>query len=101
VTATLCVGVYVVPGGVLGSLTGNLLASPIGAAAAATVTATAGAPTPVSFNFTVGSGSTVASTSTNVVRLEVVVWLVSSGSTGMNLLYDQAQYASQFTLITQ
>jgi Tfp pilus assembly protein PilE len=100
VSATVCVGLYIVPGTVLGTLTGNLLASPIGVAAATSVTAAAGAPTPVSFNFNVGSTGSVTSTVGNLARIEVVIWIAASSSTKVSLAYDQAEFASQVTLMT-
>jgi Tfp pilus assembly protein PilV len=100
VSATVCLGLYIIPGGLLGTLTGNLLSSPIGAAVSATVTATAGVPTPVSFNFNVGQAAVVSSTVLNVARVEVVVWVAASASTNVAFVYDQAQFASQFTLMS-
>ena len=98
--ATVCLGLYIVPGGVLGALSGNLLAHPIGAAVSASVSVAAGAPTPVSFNFNVGQGATLTSTALNIVRVEAVVWVAASAGTQVDLDYDQAQLASQLTLIT-
>ncbi|MEA2161488.1 MAG: hypothetical protein QOD66_3868 [Solirubrobacteraceae bacterium] len=100
VSATVCVGLYIIPGGLLGTLAGNLLSQPIGAAASATVTATAGVPTPVSFSFNVGQAAAVTSTVLNVARIEVVVWVATSASTNVAFVYDQAQFASQFTLMS-
>jgi hypothetical protein len=94
------VGLYIIPGGLLGTLAGNLLSQPIGAAASATVTATAGVPTPVSFSFNVGQAAAVTSTVLNVARIEVVVWVATSASTNVAFVYDQAQFASQFTLMS-
>jgi Tfp pilus assembly protein PilE len=100
VNATVCMGLYVVPGGLLGSLAGNLLAQPIGATVSASVTAAAGVPTPVSFNFNVGSTASVSSTILNLARVELVVWVAASAGTKVSLVYDQAQFASQVTLVT-
>jgi prepilin-type N-terminal cleavage/methylation domain-containing protein len=101
VNATVCVGLYLVPGGVLGLLTGNLLATPIGAAVSVTATAQAGVYTPMSFNFDVGStDSIVGGGILGLPRVEVVVWIAASGSTDVNLAYDQAAFASQVTLMT-
>jgi Tfp pilus assembly protein PilE len=100
VNAKVCLGLYIIPGGVLGSLTGNLLAHPIGAVVSASVSVAAGVPTPVSFNFNVGQAASISSTVLNIARVEVVVWVAASASTHVNLAYDQAQMASQLTLIT-
>lgn len=100
VSANLCVGLYIIPGGLLGTLTGNLLAQPIGAAASVSLTVAAGLPTPVSFNFNVGSSAAVTSSLTNLERIELVVWVAASSGTNVSLLYDQLQYASQVDLIT-
>jgi hypothetical protein len=100
VNATVCLGLYVVPGGVLGAVSGNLLSQPIGVTASASVTAAAGVPSPVSFNFNVGSTAALTSTILNVVRIEVVVWIAGSAGTTPSFVYDQAQFASQITLMT-
>ncbi len=101
VNVSLCLGLYVVPGGILGSLTGNLLAQPIGAAVSANVTAQAGVPTPVSFNFNVGSANSIVGGGIlGLPRVEVVVWLAAAAGTNVSLAYDQTQFASQFTLVT-
>jgi hypothetical protein len=97
---TLCLRLYFVPGGVLGSLTGNLLATPIGATVTANVTAQAGAPTPVSFNFDVGSTAQIVGGGSPLPQIEVVYWLQASAGTNVSLSYDQAQFASQLTLMT-
>jgi prepilin-type N-terminal cleavage/methylation domain-containing protein len=98
IQATLCVGLYVVPAGALGTLSGNLLAAPIGAAASTTVQATAGVATPVTFDFNTGSG-TYAVASTGATRIEVVLW-VAGASSPANLVYDQAGFAGQMTFFT-
>jgi hypothetical protein len=100
VNATVCLGLYIIPGGVLGTLSGNLLSHPIGATVSASVSASAGIPTPVSFNFNVGQAAAVSSTILNVARVEVVLWVAASASTNVSLVYDQAQFASQFTLMS-
>jgi hypothetical protein len=98
VNATLCLGVYVIPGGVLGNLTGNLLGSRIGVVVAANATAQAGFPTPVSFSFNLGTASTVTGSILGT-RLELVLWVASSASTDVQLAYDQAEAASEVTLV--
>lgn len=101
VNVTVCMGLYVVPGGVLGLLSGNLLSTPIGAVVSANVTAGAGFPTPVSFNFNVGSADSIAGGGIlGLPRVEVVLWLAGSASTSVQMAYDQAQVASQVTLMT-
>jgi hypothetical protein len=99
VNVKVCLGLYLVPGGLLGSLTGNLLQTPIGVAVSASVTAQAGVPTPVSFNFNTGLSSALQ---INVLgtRVEAVVWLAASASTTVSFVYDQANFASQITLMT-
>ena len=99
INATLCMGLYVVPAGTLGVVTGNLLAQPIGAAVSASVYAVAGVPTPVTFDFNVGSGN-YAVASTGLARVEVVLWIAGSSSP-VEFVYDQAQFASQVTLMLQ
>jgi Tfp pilus assembly protein PilV len=99
INATLCMGLYLVPAGVLGVPAGNLLAHPIGAAVSASVYAAAGVPTPVAFDFNVGSGTDVVA-STGLTRLEVVVWIAGTSSP-VNFVYDQSQFASQVTLMLQ
>jgi Tfp pilus assembly protein PilE len=99
VNVTVCLGLYIVPGGILGSLLGNLLQSPIGVTVSANVTVQAGVPTPVSFNFDTLLNSTV-SVSVLGTRIEAVVWLAASAGTNVSLAYDQAQFASQITLMT-
>lgn len=107
VNATICLGVYLVPGGLLGSLTGNLLANPIGVVVSANATAQVGFPTPVSFNFNLGSAATIASPTLGPLgvvlglpRVEIVLWVAANASTDVQLAYDQAQFASQVTLMT-
>jgi prepilin-type N-terminal cleavage/methylation domain-containing protein len=101
VNATVCLGVYLVPGGILGSLTGNLLSDPIGVVVAANVTAEASVLTPVSFNFNLGTADAISGGGLlGLPRLEVVVWVAASGSTDVQLDYDQAYAASQITLET-
>jgi Tfp pilus assembly protein PilV len=95
---TLCVGLFVVQGSVLGTTGGNLLAVQIGGAAAVSASATAGVPTPVTFDFDTGSG-TYAVASTGTTHIELVVW-VASTSAPVDLVYDQASAASQVTLMT-
>jgi hypothetical protein len=99
VNVNVCLGLYIVPGGLLGSLLGNLLSTPIGATVTASVTAQAGVPTPVSFNFNVGSAGQIVGSLLGT-RIEVVVWLAASASTNVSLAYDQAQFASQLTLMS-
>ena len=100
VNATVCLGVYVVPGGVIGALSGNLLASRIGVVAAANVVAQAGFPTPVSFSFNLGTADTVTGSLLGT-RIEVVLWVAASASTDVQLAYDQAEVASEVTLVEQ
>ncbi len=99
VAATVCLGLYIVPGGLLGGVLGSLLSQPIGVIAQAHVTAAAGVPTPVSFNFNVGQAAAISSTVLNLARVEVVVWVAASAATNVGLAYDQAQLASQITLM--
>jgi hypothetical protein len=65
----------------------------------ASVTAQAGVPTPVSFNF---NTSPSAAVNLNIAgtRIEVVLWVTASAGTNVSLAYDQAQLASQLTLMT-
>ncbi len=101
VNVTVCLRLYLVPGGLLGSLTGNLLSQPIGAVVSANVTAGVGFPTPVSFNFNVGTTTSIAGGGIlGLPRVEVVMWLAGSASTPVNFAYDQAHLASQITLMT-
>jgi hypothetical protein len=100
VNVNLCLGLYVVPGGLLGSLLGNLLSQPIGVTVGATVSAQAGVPTPVSFNFNTGATAAVSGNLLGVARIEVVLWITASAGTNVSLAYDQAQVASQLTLMT-
>lgn len=100
VNATVCVGLFIAPGGLLGSLTGNLLATQIGVAAKANVTAAAGVPSPVSFNFNVGQAAAVSGNLLGQAYVEVVVWLAASGGTAVDVGYDQVNAASQVTLMT-
>ncbi|HEU0318973.1 MAG TPA: prepilin-type N-terminal cleavage/methylation domain-containing protein [Solirubrobacteraceae bacterium] len=100
VDATICLGLYIVPSGLLGGVLGNLLSQPIGVAVQASVTATAGVPTPVSFNFNVGRTASISSTVLNLARIELVVWVAASAATNVAVGYDQAQLASQVTLMT-
>jgi hypothetical protein len=103
VNVKVCLGLYLVPGGLLGSLTGNLLQSPIGVAVSASVTAQAGVPTPVSFNFNTGLSSVDQINGGGLLglpRVELVVWLAASASTNVSFVYDQANFASQITLMT-
>jgi prepilin-type N-terminal cleavage/methylation domain-containing protein len=101
VNVKVCVGLYIVPGGVLGVLTGNLLGSRIGVAASADVQAAAGVPTPVSFQFNVGQAAQISSNVSNIARIEVVVWLAASAGTDVALVYDHPQFASQVELMAQ
>lgn len=101
INVNLCLGLYLVPGGVIGSLTGNLLSTPIGAVVTANVSAQAGVPTPVSFNFNVGSADQIVGGGLlGLPRVEVVLWLAASAGTNVSVAYDQAQFASQLTLVT-
>lgn len=95
---TLCVGLFVVQGSVLGVPGGNLLATQIGGSVAVSASATAGVPTPVTFDFDTGSG-TYAVASAGATRIEFVIW-VASTSAPVDLVYDQANAASQVTLMT-
>jgi hypothetical protein len=98
VNATLCLSLYVVQGSVLGMPGGNLLSTRIGTAASASVSATAGVPTPVTFDFNTGSG-TYAVASVGTTRIELVVWIAATSSP-VDLVYDQANFASQITMMT-
>jgi hypothetical protein len=97
VNATLCLAIYALPSG-LGGL-GGLFGNQIGATVSASVYAAAGVPTPVTFDFNLGSGTyTIAST--GLARVEVVVWIANTSS-AVDLVYDQAQFASQVTFLLQ
>jgi hypothetical protein len=96
VSATVCVALYVVPGGIL-SVLNNVLATPIGITGSATVQASAGVPTPVSFDLG-GAGQAVGSV-TGPLRVEIVVWVQAAASTDVSLVEDQAQFASQVNLM--
>jgi prepilin-type N-terminal cleavage/methylation domain-containing protein len=98
IQATVCLGMYVVPAGTIGSLTGNLLGTPVGAVASADVQATSGVPTPVTFDFNTNSGTT-AVVSTGQARVEFVLWIAGSTSP-VDVVYDQAGFASQVTFFT-
>ena len=100
VNVNLCLGLYVVPGGLLGQLLGNLLSTPIGVTVSASVSAQAGVPTPVSFNFNTGGTAAVSGNILGLARIEVVLWITASAGTNVSLAYDQAQFASQLTLMT-
>ena len=101
VSAKLCLAVYIVPTGLLGSLTGSLLGTTqVGATVTADVQASAGVPTPVSFQFNLGSAAQLSSTVLNQVRIQLVVWLAASAGTDVALVYDHPQFASQVELIT-
>jgi hypothetical protein len=91
VSANVCIGLYVVPGGVL---TGTLV--PIGATFTNQLNVTSGAPMPVTLDYDLGLGAlgyTVSGTTgTDVevvatVQASSAVSIVSSPSTGLN---DQA-----------
>jgi|GEM_PF-2192312 len=98
VNATICVGVYVVPQGVLGSVSGNLLATQIGVAASPTVTI-GSIVTPYTFNFNLGRTYTIDTSVLSQARIEFIVWVVAAaGSPSVSLYYDQAQFASQIEL---
>ena len=96
VSATVCVALYVIPGGIL-SVLNNVLATPIGITGSATVQASAGVPTPVSFDLG-GVGQAVGSV-TGPLRIEVVLWVQAAASTDVSLVEDQAQFASQVNLM--
>lgn len=98
VSGTLCLHLYVVPNTGLGILN-NLLTTPIGATVSANFNASAGVPTPVTFNFSFGNATTV-SANLGAVRILIVVWVAASAST-VEMVYDQAQFASEVTLMTQ
>ncbi len=107
VNATVCLGIYLVPGGLIGTLTGNLLSTPIGVVVSASATATVGVPSPVSFDFNLGTVGAISSPTLGPLgvvlglpRIEAVVWVAASASTDVELAYDQAQFASQLTLVT-
>ncbi len=107
VNATVCLGIYLVPGGLLGTLTGNLLSQPIGVVVSASATAQVGVPSPVSFDFNLGTADAISSPTLGPLgvvlglpRVEAVVWVAASASTDVQLAYDQAQFASQLTLVT-
>jgi prepilin-type N-terminal cleavage/methylation domain-containing protein len=101
VNATVCLGIYLVPGGLIGALTGNLLSQPIGVAVSASATAQVGVPTPVSFDFNLGTADAIAGGGIlGLPRIEAVVWIAASASTDVQLAYDQAGFASQLTLVT-
>jgi hypothetical protein len=101
VNVTVCLGIYLVPGGLIGTLTGNLLSTPIGVVVSASATAQVGVPTPVSFDFNLGTADAIAGGGIlGLPRVEAVVWIAASASTDVQLAYDQAQFASQLTLVT-
>jgi len=89
--------VYALPTGL--SQQGGLFANQIGAAVSTSVYAAAGVPTPATFDFDLGSG-TYAIASTGLARVEVVVWIANSTS-AVNLVYDQAEFASQISFLLQ
>jgi Tfp pilus assembly protein PilV len=100
-SVNVCLGLYLVPGGILGLLTGNLLQTRIGVAVSASVTAQAGVPTPVSFNFNLGSADQIVGGGLlGLPRVEIVVWLAAAASTNVSFVYDQTNFASQITLMT-
>ncbi len=101
VNATLCLRLYVVPNSsVLAGL--GLLSTPISAVISANVSAAAGVPTPVTFNFPSAAitANTAIAATLGPVRIEFVVWLAAS-ATPVEMIYDQAQFASEVTLMTQ
>lgn len=95
VNATVCLELYLVPSSVLGSLTGNLLATPISSVISEGVTANGAFPSPVSFNFNIPPSTVGAQNS-----IELVMWMGASGGP-VDIVYDQADFASQLTLLTQ
>ncbi len=96
-SVTLCVGIYVVPGPLLGLI--SLPPVQLGVVAYAS-TALPGVPTPVSFNFNfLGTGNTQAVVAGN--HIGVRVWLAASSSAGVSLLYDHPQFASALQLNSQ
>jgi prepilin-type N-terminal cleavage/methylation domain-containing protein len=97
INATLCMAVYALPTGL--SQPGGLFGNQIGATVSTSVYAAAGVPTPATFDFNVGSG-TYAVASTGAARIEVVVWIANSTS-AVDLVYDQAQFASQIDFLLQ
>jgi hypothetical protein len=100
-TVTVCVAVYIVPGGVLGNLLGNLLQTKVGATASVTASVDASAPTPVSFTFNLGQTAQLTGTIANQPRIEIVAWIGASTQSNIALQYDSANYSSQVTLIQQ
>ncbi len=101
VNVTLCAGVYIQPGGLLGTVTTLLppAVTQIGATVSRSAQATAGAPTPVSFGFNLGQAATLTSTPGSPVRIELVVWLAASAGSDVALVYDHPYMSSQMTLI--
>ena len=101
VNATLCLRLYVVPNSSLGLLN-SLLSTPISAVISASVTAAAGVPAPATFEFPSSAitANTAVSASPGPVRIEFVVWIAGSTSP-VQMVYDQAQYASEITLMTK
>jgi hypothetical protein len=101
VNAILCLRLYVVPNSSLGLLS-SLLTTPISAVISANVTAQAGIPTPVTFPFPASAitAGTAVSATTGPVRIEFVVWIAGT-TTPVEMVYDQAQFATEITLMTQ
>ncbi len=96
-SATICVGLYVVPASLLGLIT----VPPVQLGALAyTAVAWPGAATPVSFNFNfLGTGTTRLVAAGN--RIGVRVWVAASASTDLTLIYDHPQFASELQLNSQ
>jgi prepilin-type N-terminal cleavage/methylation domain-containing protein len=96
-SATICVGIYVVPASLLGLIT--LVPVQLGVVAYTTV-GLPGVPTPVSFNF-----DFLAAGATRIValgnRIGVRVWVAAAASTDVTLIYDHPESASQLQLNSQ
>ncbi|MHB8658311.1 MAG: prepilin-type N-terminal cleavage/methylation domain-containing protein [Solirubrobacteraceae bacterium] len=103
VNVTVCLGVYIEPTGLLGSLVNLLPANvtPIGAAVSVNARAGASVPTPASFGFNLGSGAAITSSLTNQAKIQVVVWLAASAGTDVALVYDHPYFASEISVIEQ
>jgi len=96
-SATICVGIYVVPASLLGLIT----LPPISLGVVRYVAAALpGVPTPVSFNFNFLAGG-AAKLVVAGNRIGVRVWVEASAATDVTLIYDHPQSASQLQLNSQ
>ena len=96
-SATICVGLYIMPASLLGLIT--VPPVQLGVVAYAAL-AWPGVPTPVSFNFNfLGAGTTQLVAAGN--RIGVRVWIAASASTDVTLIYDHPQFASALQVNSQ